>query len=257
VIAVVAAVGCAGAILLNVQPDSPGGQRPESSASATTGARSSPPVASVPETAADLAAALDLALSGTPAATFSFRGAFTESAVAAEASGSLLSRDPPYEDDFKMRITPSDTPPADYVVAGGDLYVDRPGAPAKNLVDQRSGSATWYALMVTGMAGPSVVHQVVLHSTDVRRTGRTYSGALPTIKTSGRLRMLLGSWLGGSVDEANDNSYINYELTIDADNRPTKFVLAWKVPVSGSGVYESTFTTTYRGWKETGAITKP
>jgi hypothetical protein len=257
VIAVVAAVGCAGAILLNVRPDSPGGQRPESSASTTTGARSSPPVASVPETAADLAAALDLALSGTPAATFSFRGAFTESAVAAEASGSLLSRDPPYEDDFKMRITASDTPPADYVVAGGDLYVDRPGAPAKNLVDQKSGSANWYALMVTGMAGPSVVHQVVLHSTDVRRTGRTYSGALPTIKTSGRLRMLLGSWLGGSVDEANDNSYINYELTIDADNRPTKFVLTWKVPVSGSGVYESTFTTTYRGWKGTGAITKP
>jgi hypothetical protein len=111
--------------------------------------------------------------------------------------------------------------------------------------------------MVTGMAGPSVVHQVVLHSTDLRRTGRTYSGALPTIKTSGRLRMLLGSWLGGSVDEANDNSYINYELTIDADSRPTKFVLTWKVPVSGSGVYESTFTTTYRGWKESGAITKP
>jgi serine/threonine protein kinase len=257
VIAVVAAVGCAGAILLNVRPDSPGGRRPESSAASTTGARSSPPVASVPETAADLAAALDLALSGTPAATFSFQGAFAESAVAAKASGSLLSRDPPSDDDFEMRITPIDTPPADYVVAGGDLYVDEPGAPAKNLVDQKPGSANWYAFMVAGTAGPSVVHQVVLHSTGMRRTGRTYFGGLPTKETSGRLRMLLGSWRGGNVDAEDDNSYIDYQLTLDAGNRPKKFVLTWKVPVSGSGTYESTFTTTYSGWKGTGDITKP
>ncbi len=256
----VAAIGCAGAILLNVRPDSPSAEQPRSSASTTIDARSSPPaspVASVPETAAELAAALDLALSATPAATFSFEGAFAESAVSAKASGSLLSRDSPDEDDFELRITPFDTPAADYVIAGGDLYVDKPGAPAKGLADQKAGSADWYAFMVAGMAGPSVIRQLVAHSMDVRRTGRTYSGGLPTIKTSGRSRMLLNSWLGGSVDERNDNSYINYRLTIDADNRPTRFALVWKVPVSGSGTYESTFTTTYKGWKKAGEITKP
>ncbi|WP_327107324.1 serine/threonine protein kinase [Nonomuraea glycinis] len=260
VVAVVAALGCAGVILLNVRPDSPGAQRPESSAATATDARSSPPaspVASVPETAADLAAALDLALDATPAATFSSQGAFAESAVSARASGSLLSRGSPSEDDFEMRITPSDTPAADYVVAGGDLYVDRPGAPAKSLTDQKAGSADWYALMVAGTAGPSVIHQLVQNSADVRRTDRTYSGGLPTTRTSGPLRMLLDSWRGGNVGEENDNSYLSYKLTVDADNRPTSFVLTWKVPVSGSGTYESEFATTYSGWQKTGKISKP
>ncbi|MGN9781349.1 serine/threonine protein kinase [Nonomuraea sp. ZG12] len=260
VVAVVAAVGCAGAILLNVQPDSPSGRRTESSASATAGAPSSPPaspVASVPDTPADLAAALDLAISATPAATFSFAGAFTQSSVSAKASGRLLGRDSSAEDDFQMRITPSDTPAASYVVAGGDLYVDKPGASAMALADQKAGSARWYAFMVAGLAGPSVVHQVVMHSADMRRTGRTYSGGLRTAETSGRLRMLLDSWRGGNVDGQDDNSYIDYELTVDEDNRPEKFVLTWKVPVSGSGMYESVFTTTYRGWKEAGEISKP
>ncbi|MET7999431.1 hypothetical protein [Nonomuraea glycinis] len=79
----------------------------------------------------------------------------------------------------------------------------------------------------------------------------------PRFAVRGRLRMLLGSWLGGSVDEQNDNSYIDYKLTIDADNRPTSFVLTWEVPVSGSGTYESEFTTTYSGWQKTGKISKP
>jgi hypothetical protein len=59
------------------------------------------------------------------------------------------------------------------------------------------------------------------------------------------------------VGEENDNSYISYKLTIDADNRPTSFVLTWKVPVSGSGTYESEFATTYSGWEKTGKISKP
>ncbi|MBF8184721.1 hypothetical protein ITP53_02980 [Nonomuraea sp. K274] len=122
-----------------------------------------------------LAAALDLALSATPAATFSFHGAFTQSTVSAEASGRLLTRDSPYEDDFQMRITPFDAPRARYVVAGGDLYVDEPRAPAMGLTDQDAGSASWYAFMVAGMAGPSVIHQVVLNSTNVRRTGARQS----------------------------------------------------------------------------------
>ena len=67
----------------------------------------------------------------------------------------------------------------------------------------------------------------------------------------------LGSWRGGNVGAEDDNSYIDYQLTLDAGTRPTKFVLTWKVPVSGSGTYESTFTTTYSGWKGTGDITKP
>ncbi|WP_165975085.1 hypothetical protein, partial [Nonomuraea deserti] len=215
---------------------------------------SATPSGAAPETAAELAAALDLALGATPAATFSFTGAFTQSSVSAKASGGVLTRDAPAEDDFRMRVTPFDAPRARYVVAGGDLYDDKPGAPAMSLTDQRPGSAKGYALMVAGMAGPSVIHQLVLHSTEMSRKGRTYSGVLPTARTSGRLRMLLGGWQEGGSD---DNSYLEYKLTIDANNRPAKFVLTWKVPVEGSGSYESVFTTTYRGWKETGEIFKP
>ncbi|TDD23911.1 hypothetical protein E1294_07735 [Nonomuraea diastatica] len=94
----------------------------------------------------------------------------------------------------------------------------------------------------------------VLHSTEMSRKGRTCSGVLPTARTSGRLRMLLGGRQEGSPD---DNSYLEYKLTIDTNNRPAKFVLTWSVPVEGSGSYDSVFTTTYRGWKETGEISKP
>ncbi|MFD0469393.1 hypothetical protein ACFQ0B_14530 [Nonomuraea thailandensis] len=107
------------------------------------------------------------------------------------------------------------------------------------------------------MAGPSVIQQVVLNTADLRADGRTYTGVLPAGETGGRLRRLLDSWLGADVSEASGSSYLSYRLTTDAGNRPTRFVLTWKVPVSGSGVYESVFTTTYRGWRASERIAKP
>ncbi|MGW5154432.1 serine/threonine protein kinase [Nonomuraea wenchangensis] len=279
--AAAAAIGCTAALLLNVLPDLTSQKDPKSSAVAATitpaiqtlpSAVATPPasptasaVASrsatrlpAPRTAVDLAAALDLALSVAPAARFSFEGGFTQSNAYAKASGRLLSRGPRYYDDFKMRVDPADEPAGHYVIAGnGDLYIDKLRASAMVLEEEAPGNASWYALMVAGTAGPSVIQEVVLNTTRMHREGRTYSGVLPASETSGRLRMLLGSWLGGDLDEGSDGSYVTYRLTIDANNRPKKFSLIWKVPVGDRGTYESEFTTTYRGWKESGEISKP
>ncbi|WP_405145073.1 serine/threonine protein kinase [Sphaerisporangium sp. NBC_01403] len=280
-VAAVAAVAAAGAVLLNVLPDSSSQQHPKSSGLAvivtpanqtSSNALTTPPatptasaIASrsaarlpAPGTAVDLAAALDLALSVTPAATFSFEGGFTQSNAAAKASGRLLSRGSRYYDDFEMIVDPADESAGRYVIAGnGDLYLDKPRAGAMALEEQTPANVSWYALMVAGTAGPSIIHEVVVNTTQMHREGRTYSGALPASETSGRLRMLLSSWLGGDLDEGPGGSYVTYMLTIDANNRPTKFSLIWKVPAGDRGTYESEFTTTYHGWKKSGEISKP
>jgi hypothetical protein len=279
-VAALAAIAATGAVLLNVLLDSTSQQHPKSaglavtvtpasqtSSRALTTQPATPTVAiasrsaarlPAPRTAVDLAAALDLALSVTPAATFSFEGGFTQSSAAAKASGRLLSRGSRYYDDFEMSVDPDDESAGRYVIAGnGDLYLGKPRAAAMSLEEQTPANVSWYALMVAGTAGPSVIHEVVVNTTQIHREGRTYSGALPASETSGRLRMLLSSWLGRDLDDGPGGSYVTYTLKIDATNRPTKFSLIWKVPAGGRGTYESEFTTTYRGWKKSGEISKP
>ncbi|GAA4915692.1 hypothetical protein GCM10023334_016540 [Nonomuraea thailandensis] len=277
VVAAVTALACTAAILLNLPSDAETGTSaaPPSDAragapstgsaigspSATPSASPATPSASrpapAPSTAGALAAALDLSLGVTPTADFTFEGGFTQSSAAAEARGRLLSGDSRTEDDFAMAVDPAEEPTGRYVVTDGLFYRDRPGAAAMRLEDQKPEDVDWYALMVAGMAGPSVIQQVVLNTADLRADGRTYTGVLPAGETGGRLRRLLDSWLGADVSEASGSSYLSYRLTTDAGNRPTRFVLTWKVPVSGSGVYESVFTTTYRGWRASERIAKP
>ncbi|MER7426552.1 serine/threonine-protein kinase [Nonomuraea rubra] len=280
VLAAVTALACTAAILLNLPSDAGTGTRtsatgtgtqtsatgtgarpqetgsPPSAAPATHSAKDSPSPAA-PRTAADLAAVLDLSLSVTPTADFAFDGGFTQSSAAAKASGRLLSGDSRTEDGFAMTVDPVEEPATRYVVTDGQFYRDRPGAPAMLLEDQKPADVDWYALMVAGMAGPSVIQQVVLNSTSMHADGRTYTGVLPASDTGGRLRWLLDSWLGADVSEASGASFLNFRLTIDEDNRPKRFSLNWKVPVSGSGTYESVFTTTYRGWRASEKITEP
>ncbi|MEU8252310.1 hypothetical protein [Nonomuraea sp. NPDC048916] len=55
-----------------------------------------------PDTSAELAAALDLALASTPAASFTFEGGFTQSLTGGKASGRLHNRET--QDDFDMTI---------------------------------------------------------------------------------------------------------------------------------------------------------
>ncbi|GAA2213874.1 hypothetical protein GCM10009850_093370 [Nonomuraea monospora] len=259
-VAAVAAVGATAAVVLNLPSGAKTGVRASSPPSAApSGSAVASPAASspVPRTAVDLAAALDLSLSVTPTADFTFEGGFTQSSAGAKATGRLSSGDARAEDDFTMSINPYEESAGRYVVTDGLFYRDRRGAAAKVLEEQTPESVDWYALLVAGTAGPSVIQQVVLNSTDIHPEGRTYTGVLRASEAGGRLRTLLGSWLGADVSEGSGASYLNYRLTIDAKNRPTKFSLTWKVPVSGTGTYESVFTTTYRDWRAGGKIAKP
>ncbi|WP_310738406.1 serine/threonine-protein kinase [Microbispora sp. H10949] len=240
------------------QASSNGSATPSSTPNVSVVATSPAAPLPVPETAVELAAALDLALSVTPAARFSFDGGFTQSSAFAKATGRVLSRGARYYDDFEMDVHPSEDTAGHYVILGnGDLYLNKSRAKALLLEEQSPADASWYALMVAGTAGPSVIHEVVANSTQMHRKGRTYSGVLPGKETSGRLRMLLSSWLGGDLDETGSSSYLAYTLTIDADNRPKRFKLIWKIPVGDRGTYESEFTTTYQSWTESVEISKP
>ncbi|GIH50599.1 hypothetical protein Mro03_57780 [Microbispora rosea subsp. rosea] len=128
----------------------------------------------MPETAVELAAALDLALSVTPAARFSFDGGFTQSSAFAKATGRVLSRGARYYDDFEMDVHPSEDTAGHYVILGnGDLYLNKSRAKALLLEEQSPADASWHALMVAGTAGPSVIHEVVANSTQMHRKGAT------------------------------------------------------------------------------------
>ncbi|GAA3113796.1 hypothetical protein GCM10020001_036200 [Nonomuraea salmonea] len=169
------------------------------------------------------------------------------------ASGRLHHDDASDSDAFTMHVNPADgSGEADYVIADDELYVDRPGARALAL-EQKTADKPWFALLVAGTAGPSVIRDVVQNSTTFQAKGRTYSGGLPTTTAAGRLRTLLASWLGGQVPD-DDKSFITYELTLGSQNRPARFELAWKVPMGVNGTYESVFTTKYAKWQENGEI---
>ncbi|AQZ68223.1 putative serine/threonine protein kinase [[Actinomadura] parvosata subsp. kistnae] len=263
VAAAVTALGCTAAILLNLPSNAKTSDSRASASPSRAPATTAPPSPTAttappaPRSAVDLAAALDLSLSTTPTADFTFEGGFTQSSAAAKASGHVLAGDARTEDDFSMRIDPAEEPAARYVIADGLFYRDRPGASGELPEDQRPADADWYALMVAGTAGPSIIQQIVLNTTNLQQSGRTYTGVLPASAAGGRLRTLLTSWLGADVSDGAGASYFSYRLTIDRDNRPTTFTLTWKVPVSGTGTYESDFTTTYRGWRAGGKISKP
>ncbi|MEV7012701.1 serine/threonine-protein kinase [Streptosporangium sp. NPDC051022] len=214
---------------------------------------SAPTQSELPRTTAELAAALDLALEITPAASFSFEGGFTQSDTTARATGRVVNRTSHTgRDDFDVQIVSGDDSKAHHVVYDGDLY---PGG--KELSDLDPATPEWAALMVAGTAGPSIIGEVVANSTRMERKGHTYSGTLAIDKTNGLLRNLFSSWMGGDVAETSPRSYLTYRLSIDSDSRPKKFSLVWCFPTGNSGIYRSEFTTTYSDWRSNSKVDKP
>ncbi|MFF0767372.1 serine/threonine protein kinase [Nonomuraea wenchangensis] len=216
----------------------------------------SSPAQAPPGTSAELAAALDLALANTPAAAFTFEGGFTQSISGGRASGRVLNHES--QDDLDMRIRPYDSLEERYIVLrSSSLYRNVPRAKVEDLLTLQPSDSNWYALMVAGMAGPPTVREVVAHGTRMKRKGRIYTGTLAVDNTNGLLRSLLSSWLGGDIADVSPDSYITYKLTIDVDDRPMKFVVAWCVPVGNGGIYKSVFTTMYRNWTSAGTVSRP
>ncbi|MEU7893378.1 protein kinase [Nonomuraea sp. NPDC049152] len=235
------------------ETSSPDTSSPDTPSSATTSTSSSTPAQpELPRTPTELAAAVDLALDATPSASFSYEGGFTQSNAGARATGRAVNS--AHADDLDMRVVAGDELRAHYyvVLQGADLY---PGD--KQLSNLQPASPEWVALMIAGTAGPSVIREVVANSTRMKRKGRAYSGTMAIDKTSGLLRDLLSSWMGGDVAETSPRSYLTYSLSIDSDGRPERFRLVWCVPTGDSGIYKSEFTTTYSDWQSSGRIDKP
>ncbi|MEU0569620.1 protein kinase [Nonomuraea sp. NPDC005983] len=224
---------------------------PSESPTHTSKPPSTPARPELPRTTAELAAALDLALDATPAASFSYEGGFTESNSSARATGRAVNS--ARNDDLDMRVVAGDESRAHYVVLdGADLY---PGD--EQLSSLRPADPKWPALLIAGTGGPSVVREVVANSTRMKRRGYAYSGTLAIGETNGLLRDLLNSWMGGDVTATAPRSYLTYSLSIDSDGRPETFRLTWYVPTGDSGIYKSEFTTTYSDWRTGGKIAKP
>ncbi|MFD8563132.1 serine/threonine protein kinase [Streptosporangium canum] len=224
---------------------------PPSSAPVST-SPSAPAQPELPQTTAELAAALDLALEATPAASFSFEGGFTQSDTGAtKATGRVVNRTG--RDDLDVRVPDDGGSKADHVVvSGGNLSSGK-----EQVSDLQPGTPKWIALMVASTAGPSIISEVVANSTRMKHKGRTYSGALAIDRTNGPLREFLSSWVDGDVAETTPDSYLTYRLSIDAGSRPKRFHLVWCVPMGDGGIYRSEFSTAYSDWRSSGTIDVP
>ncbi|WP_214111378.1 serine/threonine protein kinase [Acrocarpospora catenulata] len=224
---------------------------PTSTPVATPVVKTQPP----PSTTAELAAAIELALETTPAGTFRFEGGFTQSAAGGMATGRFMSH--LTDDDLDVRIRTSEDGSHRYVVVADTVYPQQGGTDGSSIDGMSPADPNWYGLLVAGTAGPSILLEVVANSTRLKRKGRNYSGTLAVEDTNGPLRQLLNSWSDGDVAETMPDSYITFKLTIDGEDRPQKFEIAWCVPISDVEIYRSVFTTTYSKWTSSHKITEP
>lgn len=207
---------------------------------------SPPQPAPPPNTITELAAAIELALETTPAGAFSFEGGFTQSNAGGLATGRFMNR--LAYDDLDANIKTYEGFSRRYVVASKTIYPKNQSADGSPIEEINSADPDWYGLVVAGTAGPSIIREVVANSARLKRKGRNYSGTLAIEDTTGPLRQLLNSWTGGDVAKANADSYITFKLTIDIEDRPKKFEIAWCVPITDAEIYKSVFTTTYKNW---------
>ncbi|MEO3810676.1 hypothetical protein ABGB17_16875 [Sphaerisporangium sp. B11E5] len=193
-----------------------------------------------------------------PVASFTFTGVFAESSASAHASGRLVhGGEGSSRTGYDMRLRGGGMSAEERVVVLGttgyaldhgrkkfDLYPS-PG-------DKERPPYADAASMVVATGSVLTVLELIASSRGVRRSGRTYSASIAMSSAGGDLHQLFTSWL-----EAVDKTYLSYTVTIDESDLPSMFRLTWKVPVAGTGFYESTFTTTYARWHQGGPIPDP
>ncbi|MBO3746084.1 serine/threonine protein kinase [Streptosporangiaceae bacterium NEAU-GS5] len=209
-------------------------------------------VTPAPKTSAELVALMDLAVAGSQAAV-DFEGGFAESSAWIRAGGRLYHVAEPSRDDYAFWMKGADIPSASYTVVDGTVY--RTYGSRKALKSETAKDTGWYALMPVATGGVATIIELVGHTPKLVRKGHDYTGVVVGDEISAPLRPFLDGW--AEDEKLLQGSYLKYQLSVDTDIRPTKFVLVWKVPISGGGFYDSTFTSTYKAWKPGGPILKP
>jgi predicted Ser/Thr protein kinase len=234
---------------------------PSPSASATESEAPLP----APSTPVELVSAIDASLAISPEAMFSYAGTYTQSDVHLEASGRVVHHGADLDrtrTDFDMRITGVQIASDSRVVVVGEKYyvVGRKTYLYKEVEDRGELPdhllSGWYATHIAATGSVKTILELIAGSRQVRRVKGVYSATVKMEAAGYDLRHAFLDFLGGD-DKALNTSFVSYALTIDAEDRPTRFVLRWKFPVAEVGFYESVFTTTYRGWRSGGEIRVP
>jgi hypothetical protein len=209
--------------------------------------------------------AIDASLAIWPEAMFSYAGGYAESDVYVKASGRFVHHGADLggiRTDFDMRVEGAQITPGTrvvvvgekYYVVGGRTYLYEEADDRGELPDRLLPG--WYATNVVATGSVKTILELVAASRQVGRAKRVYSATVRMGAVGSGLRSAFFDFLNGD-DKTLDKSFVSYALTIDAEDRPTRFVLKWKLLVAEVGFYESSFTTTYRGWKSGEEIRVP
>ncbi|MDF2705166.1 MAG: protein kinase [Nonomuraea muscovyensis] len=206
-----------------------------------------------------LMSAIQSALAATPMADLVYRGGLDQSAFYADATG-RLAYDPsaPSADsavNFELSITAPD-------ISGrqGEITVIQWGEDSGNYqggkkVGKGAEDLLSHAELITLMASVATLTELIALTQVPRRSKRTYSGALRATASHLQMRDTLMRIAGGWTEQELDRTTLTWKTELDADDRPTMFLLNWKYPIEGT-VLTSTWQTRYRGWRD-GTISAP
>lgn len=100
------------------------------------------------------------------------------------------------------------------------------------------------------MGAVGVIIDLARLTENVKAAGRGYSGALVTSKAPTSLRRQISA-LGGAerTEQELDRTSLSWQLTLDEQNRPKSFELAWHFKLDEVTQLTASFTTAYSKWR--------
>ncbi|MFC4116482.1 serine/threonine-protein kinase [Nonomuraea zeae] len=214
------------------------------------------PVSAPPARGMSLAIAMQGAIAVAPLADLTFEGGLTQSSFHGTGRGRVrYDADGSYSVgscDFAVRMA-SDEGTLNITVlnTGGtrDTYLN-----GHRTWKDPDGAKQAYIDMLVVMAGIGVILELVGQAGQVNRSGRRYSGGLEAGGLPTAIKERLGDMSGGGAERLK-GTRVTWRLELDKRNRPMSFELAWWVAIEGTEL-SSTFTTTFRNWRDE-QITRP
>ncbi|MFG3436843.1 protein kinase [Nonomuraea sp. NPDC047897] len=235
----------------------PGTARPSTGTPAT----GTPATGPAPETGTSppaaerlaLMAAIQSALAATPMADLDYEGGLDQSEFTAEATGRLAYDASTPTAASAVNLELSISAPR---VSGrqGEVTViqngENPGYYQRGRkISGEPGELLDHAGHIALMASVATLTELVALTPVPRRSKRTYSGALRATESHQAMRDELMKIAGGWTEEELARTTLTWKTELDADGRPTMFLLSWKYPIEGT-VLTSTWQTRYRAWRD-------